>query len=178
MSRTEVTTALSKLLVSDTLYRSYWANEVTFDAGSPTECRVDFVAFRPENHSVSGIERGVFTAYEVKSCVADFHSPNGHNFFCDRNYYVMPMEVYKKVVTEINLHKTGVYCPIPRGNKVLEEFENPTPFTGENLNRWSMKCVAKQATAYAHQCRKRPLQEMLFMMLRSGRDYSFGGEDQ
>ncbi|WP_394875491.1 hypothetical protein [Clostridium neonatale] len=37
------------------------------------------------------------TCYEMKITKADFKSKNGHNFVGNRNYYVMPKELYPKV---------------------------------------------------------------------------------
>jgi hypothetical protein len=66
--------------------------------------------FKPLNNSVSGIEKGDFYCYEIKSSVEDFHSKNGHNLIGDYNYYVMLPEVYEKVKDEIPW-KAGVYVP-------------------------------------------------------------------
>ena len=62
------------------------------------------------NNTVSGIEKGDFYCYEVKSSVDDFHSKNGHNFIGDFNYYVMPAEVYAAVSLEIP-YNVGVLVP-------------------------------------------------------------------
>lgn len=93
-NRPEVTAALS-LSVQNYInphndHRIYWAKEVTFDYATSTAVRVDFMKFKPVNNTVSGIEKGDFYCYEVKSSVEDFHSKNGHNFLGDYNYYVMP----------------------------------------------------------------------------------------
>lgn len=90
--------------------RIYWAREVTFDYASSHHVRVDYMRFQPLNNSVSGIEKGDFFCYEIKSSVEDFHSPNGHNFIGDYNYYIMPKDVYDKVCREIPYY-VGVYCP-------------------------------------------------------------------
>lgn len=60
--------------------RIYWAKEVTFDYSTNHKIRVDYMRFQPLNNTTSGIEKGDFYAYEVKSSVEDFKSPNGHNF--------------------------------------------------------------------------------------------------
>lgn len=70
--------------------RIYWAREVTFDYSTSKGKRVDYMLFKPKNNTPSGIEKGDFYCYEVKSSVEDFHSKNGHNFLGDFNYYVMP----------------------------------------------------------------------------------------
>ena len=52
--------------------RIYWAREVTLDYGRESQCRVDYMVFKPVTNSVSGIEKGDFYCYEVKSSVEDF----------------------------------------------------------------------------------------------------------
>ena len=89
MNRKEVTKTISDLLEkyldphNDT--RIYWAKEVTFDYATGHAVRVDYMKFKPVNNTVSGIEKGDFYCYEVKSSVEDFHSKNGHNFIGDYN---------------------------------------------------------------------------------------------
>lgn len=114
MNRKETTALLSKSL----LYhinpkndpRIYWAREVSFDNATTHRIRVDFMKFVPVNNSVSGIEKGDVYCYEVKSSIEDFHSPNGHNFLGDYNYYVMPEKVFEQVKKEIPYH-VGVFVP-------------------------------------------------------------------
>ena len=84
MSRPEITKILSisteKNINPNNDTRIYWAKEVTFDYSTTAAGRVDFMRFKPVNNSVSGIEKGDFYCFEVKSSVNDFHSKNGHNF--------------------------------------------------------------------------------------------------
>ena len=94
------------------------------------------------NNTVSGIEKGDFYCYEVKSSVADFHSKNGHNFIGDFNYYVMPKEVFE-VVREQIPYSVGVYCPDEAGTAL-----------------YSVKKAQRKD-------RGRPVAEMLLMMYRS-----------
>lgn len=54
--------------------RIYWAKEVTFDYATGNAVRVDYMKFKPVNNTVSGIEKGDFYCYEVKSSVEDFKS--------------------------------------------------------------------------------------------------------
>ena len=127
--------------------RIYWAREVTFDYATSKAVRVDYMRFKPVNNTVSGIEKGDFYCYEVKSSMEDFHSKNGHNFIGDFNYYVMPEEVFLKIEHEIP-YGIGVYVP------------------GEKSNRreWiELKSVKKAV----RKDRKRPVSEMLLMMFRS-----------
>lgn len=123
--------------------RIYWAKEVTFDYATQNAIRVDYVRFKPVNNTVSGIEKGDFYCYEVKSSVEDFHSKNGHNFIGDFNYYVMPEDVFEKVKNEIPYY-VGVF--------VLSS------------DVWKSLKSAKKAK---RKDRERPASEMLLMMFRS-----------
>lgn len=147
MGRTEITTNLSSLtekyLNPHNDPRIYIAKEVTFDYGTANQVRVDYMRFKPVNNSVSGIEKGDFYCYEIKSCLADFNSKNGHNFIGDYNYYVMNKELYEQVRDKIP-YFVGVLTPSNTSYVVLESVKN----------------------AKRHD-RKRPLSEMLLMMFRS-----------
>ena len=99
--------------------------------------------FKPKNNTVSGIEKGDFYCFEVKSCVEDFNSKNGHNFIGDYNYYVMTQETYEKVKDRIP-YFVGVLVP----EAGILSF---------------LKVVKKPHRAD----RKRSIQEMLLMMFRS-----------
>lgn len=149
MSRVEITKMLSemteKLINPYGDPRIYWAREVTFDCATAHTVRVDYMRFKPVNNTTSGIEKGDFYCYEVKSSVEDFHSKNGHNFMGDFNYYVMPEDVYTAVKSEIP-YDVGVYCP-----------------------KETRLCSVKKAR---RRDRKRPVAEMLLMMFRSAvRDF-------
>ena len=52
--------------------------------------------------------------FEIKQSLQDFHSKNKLSFFGNKNYFVMPYELYKKVEQEIytNFSNVGVYVPI------------------------------------------------------------------
>lgn len=132
--------------------RIYWAREVTFDYGTSHQIRVDYMVFKPENNSVSGIEKGDFYCYEVKSSVEDFHSNNGHNMIGDYNYYVMPESVYAQVKGEI-YHKIGVYVP--------DETQG-------------IRCIKKAK----RQNREYPMAVMLLMMFRSANRDRQKGENE
>lgn len=146
MKRTEITENLSKLtekyLNPQNDPRIYWAREVTFDYGTLHQIRIDYMRFKPKNNTVSGIEKGDFYCYEIKSCIADFNSKNGHNFIGDFNYYVMPRELYTQVKDKIP-YNVGVLVPA-NDSYMLESIKN-----------------AKRTD------RKRPIYEMLLMMFRS-----------
>lgn len=149
MTRPEITKKLSEAIErkinphNDP--RIYWAKEVTFDYSSSHAVRVDYMKFKPVNNSVSGIEKGDFYCYEVKSSVEDFRSGHGLNFIGDYNYLVMEEKVYAAVSLEIP-HYVGIY--IPDGNELT--------------------CIRKAK----RRDRTKPTSEMLLMMFRSAnRDY-------
>ena len=56
--------------------------------------------------------------YEIKQSLQDFHSKNKLSFFGNKNYFVMPYELYKKVENEIynKFPNIGVYVPIKNPN--------------------------------------------------------------
>ena len=151
MNRPETTSTLSEMVEKyinpHNDPRIYWAKEVTFDYSTVHAIRVDYMKFKPVNNTVSGIEKGDFYCYEVKSSVDDFHSKNGHNFIGDYNYYVMPKEVYEQIKQEIP-YRVGVYVPVGMS------------YQGE----WYDLKVVKKAK---RQDRSRPVSEMLLMMFRS-----------
>ena len=151
-NRPEITTLLSlsiqKHIDPYNDPRVYWAKEVTFDYATSNAVRVDFMRFKPVNNTVSGIEKGDFYCYEVKSSVEDFHSKNGHNFLGDFNYYVMPKEVFEDIQNKIPYH-VGVYVP-----------------DGKHYKGWyNLKSVKKAKRTD----RVRPVSEMLLLMFRSAR---------
>ena len=146
MNRKETTESLSKAVEIHIDPRNdpriYWSKEVTFDYATGNAIRVDYMRFVPVNNSVSGIEKGDFYCYEIKSSVADFKSKNGHNFIGDYNYYVMPNDVYIAVADQIPWD-VGVAIPELGG-----------------------LYIAKKAR---RKDRTRPTSEMLLMMWRSSR---------
>ena len=109
------------------------------------------------------IEKGIFVSYEVKSCMADYKSGFGQNFVTEKNYLVMPMELYKKVVQDIE-GSVGVICPVPEERDAKEEFHSPTALDTEGV-KWRM-CVVLPCLTGA---RKRSMVELLFCMLRAGK---------
>lgn len=146
MSRPEITASLSALLERHIDPhrdpRVYWAKEVSFDYDTAHSVRVDYMRFKPVNNTVSGIEKGDFYCYEIKSSVEDFNSKNGHNFLGDYNYYVMPPGVFEAVKDKIP-YRVGVLVSGQYG-------------------------LASEKSA-KRQDRQRPVSEMLLMMWRSSR---------
>lgn len=167
MTRKETTDFLGKLLKRDKLLgrSKYWASEVTLDYGTTDVKRVDFMQFEPPyQYSVSGLEKGIFICYEVKSCKADFNSGFGKNFIAEKNYLVMPMKTYKEVINEIPFN-VGVLCPIHVSKDKFAEFENPTEIY-DDLEYWKLETIRNSHVKE----RKRSIIELLFCMLRSGKE--------
>lgn len=173
-NRKQTTKFLSDLLVHDrfTGRGKYWASEVTLDYGLQHPVRVDFVEFKPKNQiSPSGLEKGIFICYEIKSCKADFHSGNGLNFEGEKNYIVTTMECYKQIVNEIPFN-VGVMIARPFRKSIQNEFDNPTPIPDEYNpmtvlpeDYWTFEIIKN---AYEGN-RKRSMTELLFCMLRAGK---------
>lgn len=111
LSREETTDELSRMLESLVLYRrnawACWAAEVKLP---PDEKRVDYVDYCPHPSisccSVGAVERGKFTFYEVKSCIADLKSGHGTNFVGDINWLVCPIEMYEEM-RQKQIHVSG-----------------------------------------------------------------------
>lgn len=147
MTRKDITSSLSLLLEKHidphNDPRIYWAKEVTFDYATENPFRVDYMRFNPVNNTVSGIEKGDFYCYEIKSSVEDFRSKNGHNFIGDMNYYVMTVETFEAIKTQIP-YNVGVLVP----------------------GKWGRLESVRKAR---RKDRERPVSEMLLMMWRSSR---------
>lgn len=167
MTRPETTEFLSNLLVSKRLSGmcKYYASEVTLDYGSGKgkEKRVDFIQFIPKNQSTSGIEKGEFVFYEVKSCKADYNSGNGLNFGGDKNYIVTTMETYKRILSDIPWD-VGVLVACPEHRKPSDEFGDITPID-DNSVEWTLKSIRPSHP----KDRQRSVSQLLFYMLRSGK---------
>jgi len=115
MNRKETTKYLSELLEKyinpNNDPRIYYAKEVTFDYGTKNEHRIDYMQFKPKSFTVSGIEQGLFYAYEVKSSVEDFESGHGTNWYtADRSYIVTTEEVYEQIKNKLP-HWVGFIAP-------------------------------------------------------------------
>lgn len=77
MNRKETTEFLGQLLISTRFGGAgkHWASEVSIDPWGREAKRVDYMQFSPADQcSISGIEKGIFTCYEVKSCKEDVYS--------------------------------------------------------------------------------------------------------
>lgn len=57
--------------------------------------------------------------YEIKSSVSDFKSSAAKTFIGNRNYFVMPLDVYEKVKYEIPIG-VGVYVAVGGGKEVTK----------------------------------------------------------
>lgn len=140
MNRKEITQQLSEALEYYINPRKdpriYYAKEVTFNYGSLDECRVDYMLCKPiNNYTTDGIENSTFTAYEIKSSVADFNSGHGCNWhIADKSYLVTLHEVFEQVKDQLPDHVgcmvlTGSYIKVVKRAKKF----NRTKSTSEML---------------------------------------------
>lgn len=125
---------LSKRLESYMARRYHlWASEVYLSAytqdGGTIDIRPDFLAFSLSHGNYASkaawVERGTFTAFEVKSCKDDFESGHGLNFIGDKNYIVTTREfgeqlryggtLYDKMPSDCD----GVLVPSGNGLRML-----------------------------------------------------------
>lgn len=166
LGRKRTTVFISELLIRTKFSGAgkYWAKEVSLDYGTTSVKRVDFMQFIPTGQmSISDIEKGIFVCYEVKSSKEDFKSGYGQNFVGEKNYYVMPMSVYKEVCRDIPKN-IGVMVPVPECAELEEELERPTMLTSISIQKKWRLTVVKPARIIR---RKRAMAELLFCMLRS-----------
>jgi len=128
MERKEITSLLNSELIRCRLTRknahSYWAHEVeVYNEYKRMTTWVDFMQFEPGWHHTARypgcVEKGTFTCYEVKSCIADIKSGHGINFYGDENFLVMPVEVYPKYKEELIGGKLDEYLPVHYNYNVL-----------------------------------------------------------
>ena len=181
MTRAETTKVLGQLLINTRFSGAgkHWASEVSIDPWGREAKRVDYMQFSPADQcSISGIEKGIFTCYEVKSCKEDVYSGNGLNFLGEKNYIVTTMECYNDILPDLrsgkfarhmheqfpeSSHYFGVMVAVPYLAELTDEIENPTPIDPDT-ERWKL--------AVALPCRegprKRSMTELLFCMVRSG----------
>ena len=175
MGRAETTELLSELLERDVLSGTHWAREVKYVKHNGNTGRVDYMSFKPREQrygpTAASIEGGEFTAYEIKSCKADFESGHGLNFIAERNCIVCPMGLYKEIGDWAGYNDVSVYVPIPyyTGRPTTEQvygsWANPeelTPAKGE----WRLYKIRNQAIDAN---RRLSTAELLFAMLKAGR---------
>ena len=182
MTRAETTKFLGQLLISTRFNGAgkHWASEVSIDPWGRDAKRVDYMQFSPADQcSISGIEKGIFTCYEIKSCKEDVYSGNGLNFLGEKNYIVTTMECYKDILPDLrgkkfnehletrfpeSSHYFGIMVAVPKWRETTDEFENPTPLDGD-IGRWKLKVILPCRLGP----RRKSMTELLFCMLRSGK---------
>lgn len=152
---------------------THYAKEVSINFGTAEARRIDYVSFVPEHQlSVSGIEHGNFTCYEVKSCKADIYSGSGLNFVGDKNYLVITYDCFKQIEQDIkdgtlkeyikqNYPESSViYGVIVVHKKGAKEEKIKS---GSRIDEWDVDFVVRCRKSY----RKKSATELLFSMLRA-----------
>lgn len=113
MAKTEMTKRLEELLAAHFKPNNdYYVFECTL--GWNGEEIVDCVMYN--------CQREVH-CFEIKQSVSDFHSKAHLSFFGNKNYFVMPLELYEKVKDEIP-KDIGVYVAIDHLEKKDKKNEN------------------------------------------------------
>lgn len=128
MSRADVTAELSALVEKRLDSRSsFWAREASFDRGTPSWRRIDYVGFKPHTPAYAleptSVELGTFACYEIKSCLEDFESGNGLTFYGDRNYLVVPRGLGERLHEERRLPRAIDQVLAPRGGRLVTLYD-------------------------------------------------------
>ncbi len=89
------------------------------------------------------------TCYEIKQSVSDFRSKSAVTFIGDKNYYVMPYDIYSKVKDEIP-KDIGVYVSCKREFITEQNERGQTQYRSEISNGFDELYCIKQ-------CKKRLL---------------------
>ena len=175
MNRTETTALLGDLLERDVLIGGQWASEVKYMKEGGNVGRVDYMSFKPREQrygpTAASVEGGKFTAYEVKSCKADFESGYGLNLIAERNCIVCPMELYKGIDSWAGYADVSVYVPIPyytgkvTSEQVYRYWEQPVTLTPDK-SKWRLYKIRSQAVDAN---RRLSTCELLYAMLKAGR---------
>ena len=156
MTRVKVTELLTETLIADRLSdRKYYAREVTLDYGTSHPKRVDVMQFSPAGVTYpSDIEKGTFTCYEVKSCIEDVYSGHGLNFFGEKNYIVTTAETWKRLQEDM------------RSDKLADFLKSAHP---ESSMYFGVMALVPSSVGLSDTQgpRKRPMNELLFAMLRA-----------
>lgn len=106
MSKSEITLNLERLLDNKLDPRKYfYCFEVTL--GWYGDEIVDCIAYSTDREII---------CYEIKSSKQDFNSKSKWSFHGNRNYFVMPLEVYEQVKADIP-YGIGVY--VAKGNGLV-----------------------------------------------------------
>ena len=111
--KTETTKQLEKLL------ENHFNNRNEFYV---FECTLGWYGSETVDCVMYNCDRQVY-CYEIKQSVQDFHSKNKLSFFGNKNYFVMPYELYEKVKKEIP-NEIGVYVAIEKLEKKQKEEVN------------------------------------------------------
>jgi len=126
MSKTETTLKLEELLANNFNRRNdFYVFECTI--GWNGEEIVDCIMYNCQREVV---------CYEIKQSKSDFHSKAKLTFIGNRNYYVMPYDLYQKVKDEIP-SEIGVYVSIKSTNT-----------RGFSLDEWNEYNLKRQNKIY------------------------------
>ncbi len=94
---------------------------------------MDYMAFRPaaraDTATDGDVERGTFSFFEVKSCMADFESGHGLNFEGDENFLVCERELADELYRALRLPvAAAVLVPDKSRTRLIEAYHAPDPY--------------------------------------------------
>lgn len=128
--RSETTKSLSSMVEARLRGKAYWSAEVMLGAADARSKRVDYMAFNLDRRdwgeiTAASMERGTFSCYEVKSCMADFESGHGLNFIGDENYLVCERELADRLHAEVRIpNGCTVLCPNRPRTALIQAYAN------------------------------------------------------
>jgi hypothetical protein len=102
MGKSELTLDIERCLINKAVKNSQrYASEVSVGGGI-----CDFVTIKSDyqNNNIPHV-----TCYEIKVSLQDFKSENGHNLVGDKNYYVVPKELYNELIEKGIIHNHNGY---------------------------------------------------------------------
>lgn len=154
---------------------------------------VDYMTFSPSGtEDISGIEKGVFTCYMVRTSYKELYSDESLNFVGERNYLVTTADVYARIVDDEQADKekgvmnaeggklqkhiqslnpeakchigadVGILVAVRKGESLSEACSRPAEFDPDE--EYTLICAEPCSNRAA---RRHGMTEMLFLMLRA-----------
>jgi len=169
------------------------ASDVVIGMGRRKSFLVDYMTFSPSgSEDVSGIEKGVFTCYMIRTGYDDLYSDESLNFIGEINYLVTTAEVYAQILDDEKLDNVngilktgsrklqkhilslnpesryivgedvGIYVAVPDGVSLSVACSQPAEFDPDG--EYNLICAIPCGHKTA---RRRGMTEMLYFMLRA-----------
>lgn len=108
-------------------------------AGESFPCKNCIGCVYKRNRYILGI---LTTCFEIKISKSDFKSKNGHNFVGNHNYYVVPSNIYSKII-ELVPEDIGIIVYTENGNFRKKKECKFKDVSAEDLNRFLFNALKK-----------------------------------